>query len=46
MVDDFSKHDDKILFAKRIDMLEDSEFRDGLKSKESSEFQLGKVDQI
>ena len=33
MVDDFSKHDDKILFAKRIDMLEDSEFREDLKSK-------------
>ena len=76
MVDDFSKQDDKILFAKRIDMLEDSEFREGLKSKtegyqwlksmkvgagdkilciqkgkkytvaESSEFQIGKVDQI
>ena len=76
MVEDFSKQDDKILFAKRIDMLEDSEFREGLKSKtegyqwlksmkvgagdkilciqkgkkytvaESSEFQLGKVDQI
>ena len=33
MVEDFSKQDDKILFSGRINMLEDPEFREGLKLK-------------
>ena len=76
MVEDFGKKDDNILFSPRIDLLDDPEFRHGLKLNtegyqwlklnkvgvadrilsinktgkytvsESTEFQLGKVDQL